>query len=160
MTTMTLSTVIARTKPSGRFRELLRTVRLRANPEATAPGVAYPHATALLTTTAEPWTARGVLTLALHDGVERQYLLDPRDFAATTSPLVAYDARVHAAYILAIQGHRPEWLAPHLDLPLAATHAISRHADRHGPNGPANVPGTDQASCASHLASRAWVAGH
>ncbi|SEK52655.1 hypothetical protein [Streptacidiphilus jiangxiensis] len=88
----------------------------------------------------EPSTARGVLRLALRDGVERAYLLDPRDFAATTSPDIAYDARVHAAYILALQGHRPAWLAQHLDLPLPAADAICAHAEAHGPDGPRNGP--------------------
>ncbi|MEY9844716.1 hypothetical protein [Streptacidiphilus sp. MAP5-3] len=95
--------------------------------------------TALHTTAAEPSTAYGTLRLALHDGVERVYLLDPHDFAATTSAEVAYDARVHAAYILAAQGHRPEWLAPHLDLPLSAARAICARAERHGPRGPRNA---------------------
>ncbi|WP_063770879.1 hypothetical protein [Streptacidiphilus neutrinimicus] len=88
----------------------------------------------------EAWTAHGVLSLTLSDGVERHYLLDPRDFAATTAPEVAYDARVHAAYILALQGHRPAWLAHHLDLPLPATDAICAHAEAHGPTGPRNGP--------------------
>jgi hypothetical protein len=88
----------------------------------------------------EPWTAHGILVLALRDGVERPYLLDPRDFATTTAPEVAYDARVHAAYILALQGHRPTWLAQHLDLPLRATDAICAHAEIHGPTGPQNGP--------------------
>ncbi|WP_063775029.1 hypothetical protein [Streptacidiphilus anmyonensis] len=91
----------------------------------------------------EPWTAHGVLDLTLHDGVERPYLLDPRDFAATTAPEVAYDARVHAAYILALQGHRPVWLAHHLNLPLPATDAICGHAEAHGSTGPQNGPVRD-----------------
>jgi hypothetical protein len=153
MTVMTLptTTATARTAPTGRLRELLRTVRARATSRPAPPQPADAHTTALLTTTSEPWTARGVLTLALHDGIERRYLLDPRDFAATTSPHVAYDARVHAAYILASQGHRPEWLAPHLDLPLAATRAICARAERHGPNGPGHG--------SVDVPARTWSAG-
>ena len=136
--------------PAGRLRDLLGAIgrRTRARSAATAP---RPHTIALHTTTTTPWTARGVLTLALHDGVERLYLLDPRDFAATTSPQVAYDARVHAAYILATQGHRPEWLAPHLDLPLTATRAVCAHAEQHEPHGPREGTG--------ELPQRAWSAG-
>jgi hypothetical protein len=72
--------------------------------------------------------------------VQRLYLLDPRDFATTTSPEVAYDARVHTAYLLTLQGHRPEWLAQHLDLPPSAVHHIAEHARRSGPEGPGSLP--------------------
>jgi hypothetical protein len=83
---------------------------------------------------------RGCLRIALWDGVTRLYLLDARDFAATTSPEVVYDARIHTAYLLSLQGHRPEWLAQHLDLPLAAVLGIAEHADRFGPAGPGTPP--------------------
>lgn len=66
--------------------------------------------------------------------------MDARDFAATTSPDVAYDARVHAAYLLALQGHRPEWLAQHLDLPASATAGIAKQAESSGPDGPGTMP--------------------
>jgi hypothetical protein len=83
---------------------------------------------------------RGCLRIALWDGVTRLYLLDARDFAATTSPEVAYDARIHTAYLLSLQGHRPEWLAQHLDLPLEAVLAVAEHAGRFGPAGPGTLP--------------------
>ncbi|MGF1428666.1 hypothetical protein [Kitasatospora sp. LaBMicrA B282] len=90
--------------------------------------------------TPAPGSARGCLRLVLGDGVPRLYLLDPRDFAATTSPEVAYDARVHTAYLLTLQGHRPEWLAQHLDLPAVAAHRIADHARRCGPRGSGELP--------------------
>ncbi|GAA1984703.1 hypothetical protein [Kitasatospora viridis] len=83
---------------------------------------------------------RGCLRLTLRDGAARLYLLDARDFAATTSPEVAYDARIHTAYLLAVQGHRPEWLAQHLDLPVDAVRRIAEHAAQFGPAGPGTRP--------------------
>lgn len=83
---------------------------------------------------------RGCLRLTMQDGVSRLYLLDARDFAATTSPDVAYDSRVHAAYLLALQGHRPQWLAQHLDLPPSAADSIVEYAERSGPDGPCTMP--------------------
>lgn len=109
---------------------LLRGLRL-GRPAPAAPRPPRPPVTG---------TVRGCLRLALRDGVQRLYLLDPRDFAATTSPEVAYDARVHAAYLLTLQGHRPEWLAQHLDLPVAAVHHIAAQAWDCGPEGPGPLP--------------------
>ncbi|MFD9689193.1 hypothetical protein ACFXPX_21225 [Kitasatospora sp. NPDC059146] len=82
--------------------------------------------------------------LALHDGVERAYRLDdpgscPRSGTRNT-PASAYEPRVHLAYLLARQGHRPDWLAlpqppaggtPTADLPPAAAHRIALAAARH-----------------------------
>ncbi|MGW2250637.1 hypothetical protein ACWCXH_10590 [Kitasatospora sp. NPDC001660] len=82
---------------------------------------------------------RGNLRLTLRDGTPRLYLLDHRDFAATTSPEVAYDARVQTAYLLALQGHGPDCLAQHLGLPVAAAESIAEHADRSGAPGPGNA---------------------
>ncbi|MFB7911033.1 hypothetical protein [Kitasatospora sp. NPDC056076] len=73
--------------------------------------------------------------LALHDGVERAYRLDdpgscPRSGTRNT-PASAYEPRVHLAYLLARQGHRPDWLARFADLPPAAAHRIALAAARH-----------------------------
>ncbi|MEY9943089.1 hypothetical protein [Kitasatospora sp. GAS1066B] len=72
--------------------------------------------------------------------MSRLYLLDPNDFATTTSPEVAYDARVQTAYLLSLQGHHADWLAPYLDLPAEAARTIAEHAERSGPAGPAARP--------------------
>ncbi|MEE1783706.1 hypothetical protein PUR71_12425 [Streptomyces sp. SP17BM10] len=91
-----------------------------------------PHLPPLAALPADAPIVRGRLRLTLHDGAPRLYLLDHRDFAATTSPDVAYDARVQTAYVFALQGHRPDCLAQHLGLPLAAAEAIAEHAARAG----------------------------
>ncbi|MBV2156536.1 hypothetical protein [Kitasatospora sp. SUK 42] len=73
--------------------------------------------------------------LALHDGVERDYRLDdpgacPRSGTPNTLAS-AYEPRVHLAYLLARQGHRPDWLARFADLPPAAAHRLTRAAAHH-----------------------------
>ncbi|MFI9724208.1 hypothetical protein ACIHFE_31960 [Streptomyces sp. NPDC052396] len=66
--------------------------------------------------------------LALHDGPERAYLLhDPRT-CPTAAPGMAYDRRVHLAYVLAGQGHHARWLAQFAALPLAAAQRIAEAA--------------------------------
>ncbi|MGW1195684.1 hypothetical protein ACWD4B_07440 [Streptomyces sp. NPDC002536] len=67
------------------------------------------------------------VTLTLHDGAERLYLLDdPDDRQATAGARHAvYDPYVHLAYLLARQGHDARWLARFTDLPLAATRHIA-----------------------------------
>lgn len=87
-----------------------------------------PHLPPLAALPADAPIVHGRLRLTLEDGTPRLYLLDPRDFAATTSPEVAYDARVQSAYVFALQGHGPDCLARHLGLPLAAAEAIAEHA--------------------------------
>ncbi|MFD4395298.1 hypothetical protein [Kitasatospora sp. NPDC058397] len=77
--------------------------------------------------------------LALHDGVERNYRLDdpgvcPHSGTPNTRAC-AYEPRVHLAYLLARQGHRPDWLADFADLPPAAARRLSRAAARHRPHG-------------------------
>ena len=120
--------------PTGTDRGLARVLQaIRRRSASPAPRTAPPVA-------APAPDARGCLRLTLHDGVSRLYLLDARDFTATTSPEVAYDARVHAAYVLALQGHRPEWLAQHLDLPLPAAGGIAAQAALSGPDGPGTMP--------------------
>ncbi|MEV7026307.1 hypothetical protein [Kitasatospora sp. NPDC093558] len=89
-----------------------------------------PHLPPLAALPADAPIVRGRLRLTLQDGTPRLYLLDHRDFAATTSPDVAYDARVQTAYVFALQGHGPDCLARHLGLPLAAAEAITAHAAR------------------------------
>ncbi|WP_329562375.1 hypothetical protein [Kitasatospora sp. NBC_01266] len=91
-------------------------------------------------TPAPSGTVRGCLRLTLRDGVPQLYLLDPNDFATTTSTEVAYDVRVQTAYLLSLQGHRPDWLAQHLDLPTAAARTIAEHAELSGPAGPGVMP--------------------
>ncbi|MET9183231.1 hypothetical protein ABZX88_34225 [Kitasatospora aureofaciens] len=70
--------------------------------------------------------------LALHDGVERAYRLDdPGDCPLSgtpNTPASAYEPRVHLAYLLARQGHRPDWLARFADLPPAAAHRLAHAA--------------------------------
>ncbi|MFF2073833.1 hypothetical protein ACFVXG_03660 [Kitasatospora sp. NPDC058162] len=73
--------------------------------------------------------------LALHDGVERAYRLDdpgscPHSGTRNT-PASAYEPRVHLAYLLARQGHRPDWLARFADLPPAAAHRLAHAAAHH-----------------------------
>lgn len=92
-----------------------------------------------LTLPADAPIVRGLLQLTLQDGVPRLYLLDHRDFSATTSPDVAYDSRVQTAYLLALQGHGPDRIAEHLGLPLAAVGLIAHHAARCGARGPRNT---------------------
>ncbi|MFG2847243.1 hypothetical protein ACGF12_29330 [Kitasatospora sp. NPDC048296] len=75
------------------------------------------------------------IRLALHDGVERAYRLDdpgacPRS-GTPNSPASAYEPRVHLAYLLARQGHRPDWLAAFADLPPAAAHRLAHAAAHH-----------------------------
>ncbi|MEV5509014.1 hypothetical protein [Streptomyces orinoci] len=66
--------------------------------------------------------------LALYEGPERAYLLhDPQSCPAAASGAV-YDRRVHLAYVLAGQGHRPHWLAQFTALPLAAAQRIAEAA--------------------------------
>ncbi|MEV7602525.1 hypothetical protein AB0O91_34650 [Kitasatospora sp. NPDC089797] len=73
--------------------------------------------------------------LTLHDGVERAYRLDDPGtcpYSGTAnSPASAYEPRVHLAYLLARQGHRPAWLARFADLPPAAAHRLALAAARH-----------------------------
>ncbi|MFF2807259.1 hypothetical protein ACFVT2_08740 [Streptomyces sp. NPDC058000] len=70
--------------------------------------------------------------LALHDGVERLYLLDdPEDYPASTRRNAVYDPYVHLAYILARQGHEAPWIAGFADLPLPAAHHITATALAH-----------------------------
>ncbi|MEU8516770.1 hypothetical protein AB0C76_35060 [Kitasatospora sp. NPDC048722] len=96
-----------------------------------------PHLPPLTARPADAPVVRGRLRLTLQDGTARLYLLDHRDFAATTSPDVAYDARVQTAYLFALQGHGPDCLARHLGLPPAAAEAIAAHAARSGSPGAA-----------------------
>ncbi|MFJ9846716.1 hypothetical protein ACIRYZ_41045 [Kitasatospora sp. NPDC101155] len=134
MTTRTFHRTPARhERLTGRAGRLLRGLRSDAT-SATRHTVPAPAAGSPV--------LRGCLWLTLHDGVDRLYLLNHRDFATTTSPDVAYDARVHTAYVLTLQGHRPDQLAQHLNLPDAATRAIAEHAERSGPTGPATEPPT------------------
>ncbi|MFF4409178.1 hypothetical protein ACFY2W_28640 [Streptomyces sp. NPDC001262] len=73
-------------------------------------------------------TATGpCVTLTLHDGAERLYLLDEPDGRPATAGArhAVYDPYVHLAYLLARQGHDARWLARFTDLPLAATHHIA-----------------------------------
>ncbi|MGA5817634.1 hypothetical protein ACPC54_07215 [Kitasatospora sp. NPDC094028] len=70
--------------------------------------------------------------LALHDGVEREYRLDdpgscPHSGTPNT-PASAYEPRVHLAYLLACQGHRPDWLADFAELPPAAARRLAARA--------------------------------
>ncbi|MER7844321.1 hypothetical protein ABTZ03_10300 [Kitasatospora sp. NPDC096077] len=92
-----------------------------------------------LTLPADAPIVRGLLKLTLEDGTPRLYLLDHRDFSATTSPDVAYDSRVQTAYLLALQGHGPDRVAEHLGLPAAVTEVIAQHAARCGASGPGNT---------------------
>ncbi|MEU6972661.1 hypothetical protein AB0A71_34075 [Kitasatospora aureofaciens] len=73
--------------------------------------------------------------LALHDGVERAYRLDDPGACplsgAPNTPASAYEPRVHLAYLLARQGHRPDWLARFADLPPAAAHRLAHAAAEH-----------------------------
>ncbi|MER7845146.1 hypothetical protein ABTZ03_14515 [Kitasatospora sp. NPDC096077] len=75
------------------------------------------------------------IRLALHDGVERAYRLDDPGscpYSGTAnSPASAYEPRVHLAYLLARQGHRPDWLARFADLPPAAAHRLALAAAQH-----------------------------
>ncbi|MEV7189726.1 hypothetical protein [Kitasatospora sp. NPDC093102] len=76
--------------------------------------------------------------LTLHDGVERAYRLDdpgicPRSGTPNTAAS-AYEPRVHLAYLLACQGHRPDWLAHSADLPEAAARILARAAIGHRPS--------------------------
>lgn len=128
--------------PAGRkLSRLLQTVRRRAAAPAATPTARATLAAEATEAGRRPGpAARGCLRLTLDDGISRLYLLDARDFATTTSPEVAYDARVHTAYLLTLQGHRPEWLGRHLDLPTVATSRIAEHAERSGPEGPGTMP--------------------
>ncbi|MGK4579535.1 hypothetical protein [Kitasatospora sp. HPMI-4] len=142
MTTLMIGRTVhgpaATSRPTGihlgrRAAHLLRGLRLRRTGAAAHTAPLVPMAPA-------DCRARGYLRLTLQDGTPRLYLLDHRDFAATTSPEVAYDARVHTAYQLLLQGHRPEEIAERLALPAAAAQRIAEHAERSGPNGPGNRP--------------------
>ncbi|MFI9274515.1 hypothetical protein ACIGXM_27965 [Kitasatospora sp. NPDC052896] len=135
MTMVALPHVLGRPETARRHSggRLLRAIRSYRRPAAAPAARTAPVVPVLLTAPA----VRGSLRLTLHDGTPRRYLLDARDFAATTSPDVAYDARVHTAYLLAMQGHRAPWLAQHLDLPSTAAHAIAERAARSGTGQPA-----------------------
>ncbi|MFC5724955.1 hypothetical protein ACFP1Z_32905 [Streptomyces gamaensis] len=75
--------------------------------------------------------------LALHDGVERDYLLDdPGERTPAGGERLAYEPRVHLAYILARQGHDARWLAEFADLPHDAAHRIAELAASPSANGP------------------------
>lgn len=66
------------------------------------------------------------VSLTLHDGTERLYLLDdPDGHPATGDRHAVYDPYVHLAYLLARQGHDARWLARFTDLPLAAARHIT-----------------------------------
>ncbi|MFI6055241.1 hypothetical protein ACIBCO_34780 [Streptomyces violascens] len=62
------------------------------------------------------------------DGIPTTYLLaTPDTGSGLVRPLpygLVYDPRVHAAYVLAQQGHRAAWLATHLGLPRTAARRI------------------------------------
>ncbi|MFF2807261.1 hypothetical protein ACFVT2_08750 [Streptomyces sp. NPDC058000] len=67
--------------------------------------------------------------LALHDGTERNYLLDsPSTCPRPRGPHARYEPRVHLAYLLARQGHDAYWLAGFADLPLPAAERITEAA--------------------------------
>ncbi|MGF1425719.1 hypothetical protein [Kitasatospora sp. LaBMicrA B282] len=117
---------------SGRLSRVLPLGRTAVAPRAAARPVVLP--------TAGGCEARGSLRLTLQDGIARRYLLDFRDFATTTSPDVAFDARVRTAYQLALQGHAPQWIADQLSLPTGAAHDIAANAARSGPAGPGHLP--------------------
>ncbi|MFJ2774130.1 hypothetical protein [Streptomyces sp. NPDC087300] len=62
------------------------------------------------------------------DGITAVYLLeDPGSLPAGLYPPpgAVYDPRVHAAWILAGQGHRASWLADRLGLPRHVTRVIA-----------------------------------
>ncbi|MGW5938166.1 hypothetical protein ACWIG3_10415 [Streptomyces celluloflavus] len=61
------------------------------------------------------------------NGIPTTYLLEdpgsgPR--AASLPDGAVYDLRIHAAWVLARQGHRTSWLATHLGLPRPVARAI------------------------------------
>ncbi|MFE0103711.1 hypothetical protein [Streptomyces sp. NPDC059009] len=58
------------------------------------------------------------------DGNSTTYLLDTPDARPGESECAVYDPRVHAAYVLAQQGHRTSWLAAHLGLPRTVVRQI------------------------------------
>ncbi|WP_274918665.1 hypothetical protein [Streptomyces sp. WZ-12] len=69
------------------------------------------------------------LQLTLHDGTERDYLLDsPNTCPSPTGPCARYEPRIHLAYLLAQQGHDAHWLAHYADLPLSAAERITAAA--------------------------------
>lgn len=68
------------------------------------------------------------IQLTLFDGVERDYLLDTPAALPTPSGGPAYDHRVHAAYVLAMQGYDAEWLGRFAELPREATRRITSAA--------------------------------
>ncbi|WP_406194893.1 hypothetical protein OH807_06225 [Kitasatospora sp. NBC_01560] len=74
------------------------------------------------------------VSLALDDGIERSYRLDDPGtcpYSGTPNTVAsAYEPRVHLAYLLASQGHRPDWLARFANLPPAAAHRLTRAAAR------------------------------
>lgn len=74
------------------------------------------------------------LQLALHDGVEQDYLLDvPSTCPSPSGPCARYEPRVHLAYLLAHQGHDAHWLARYADLPLVAAERIADAATTESP---------------------------
>jgi hypothetical protein len=73
------------------------------------------------------------VSLALSDGVERDYLLDTPVSPATGLGGPVYDRLVHAAYVLARQGYDAHWLTRFAQLPSTAAHRITEaaaHASR------------------------------
>ncbi|GAA2673858.1 hypothetical protein [Streptomyces lunalinharesii] len=71
--------------------------------------------------------------LTLHDGTERDYLLDgPSSCPHPWGPHAAYEPRVHLAHVLARQGYDARWLAGFADLPLPAAERIAESAARAG----------------------------
>ncbi|MFE3646704.1 hypothetical protein ACFXO2_02460 [Streptomyces sp. NPDC059152] len=69
--------------------------------------------------------------LTLHDGTERDYLLDgPSSCPRPRGPHATYEPRVHLAYVLARQGHDTCWLARFADLPLPAAERVTEAAAR------------------------------
>ncbi|MEZ0091986.1 hypothetical protein [Streptacidiphilus sp. EB129] len=89
------------------------------------------------------------LWLTLQDGVRRQYLLDPAVEADPARPELRCDTRVQAAYVLARQGHRPTWLARHLNLPESAAREIGDHV----------APQTPRAASVEIPGPRGWTVG-
>ncbi|MER6046276.1 hypothetical protein ABT168_02090 [Streptomyces sp. NPDC001793] len=73
------------------------------------------------------------IRLTLHDGTERDYLLDgPSSCPRPQGPHATYEPRVHLAYVLARQGHGTRWLARFADLPLPAAERVTEAAARAG----------------------------
>ncbi|MGG2464445.1 hypothetical protein ACO0M4_32580 [Streptomyces sp. RGM 3693] len=71
------------------------------------------------------------IRLTLHDGTERDYLLDgPSNCPRPQGPHATYEPRVHLAYVLARQGHDARWLARFADLPLPAAERVTEAAAR------------------------------